>query len=65
MNILTFLGGIVSIIVGILLLIYNIRNLIPQENDITKDNLQGYIGSLGFIILGIILILNELKKIFN
>lgn len=65
MNMLKFAGGLVSIIIGILLLRYFIKNPIPKERDTNKHMLQGYMSSFGFIILGLILIANELKAVFN
>ena len=65
MNIWNLIGGIFSIIIAILLLIYLIKNPIPKEEDTNKDMLQGYGGAFGLIILGIVLILNELKVLFK
>ena len=61
MNILNLIMAIGLIILGIAGLIYFKNNHIPKVDDENNHMLQGYIGVLGLIIIGIILILNELK----
>ncbi|MCH3923780.1 MAG: hypothetical protein LKE30_02520 [Bacteroidales bacterium] len=61
MNIKDLIWGIVSLIVGVLFLIWNIKNPSGDENSETpyldkQWDLRGYIGAFTFILVGIILI---------
>ncbi|MCH3924266.1 MAG: hypothetical protein LKE30_05055 [Bacteroidales bacterium] len=61
MNIKDLIWGIVSLIVGVLGLIWVIKNPSGDENseDLAYEkqwDLRGYIGAIGFIILGIVFI---------
>ena len=65
MNIKDLIWGIVSLIVGVLFLIWNIKNPAVKDNSETpyldkQWDQMGYIGAIGFIFLGIWLILEGL-----
>ena len=62
MNILNLAGGFLSIGIGILIILYAIKHPIPKEEDTNLHMLYGYGGAFGFIILGIILIINAIKS---
>lgn len=61
MNILNIIGGFVFLLIGVIAIIYLIKKPILKENDTNKHMLQGYLGALGFIVLGLVLIINEIK----
>ena len=61
MNIKDLIWGIVSLIVGVLFLIWNIKNPAVKDNSETpyldkQWDQMGYIGAFTFILVGIILI---------
>lgn len=71
MNVKYLIFGIIAFVIGILFLIWIIKNPLFNKNDDDgsieggirqlgrkNDDIRGYISAIGFIILGIILILN-------
>ncbi|HET6244383.1 MAG: hypothetical protein H0V01_05580 [Bacteroidetes bacterium] len=60
---LKFLGGLISFVVGFWILIKVIKDPIPEGEDIGASNYRGFISGFGFIILGIILVLNGIKEL--
>ena len=65
MNIWNLVLGVASIIIGIIIIIIFSKNNNSKVKNTKKQMIQGYIGVFWFIILGIILIANELKIIFD
>ena len=60
-NIFKLIGGIVSLIFGVWLIIYLLKHPIKSEEDINKHMIQGYVAAIGAIILGVVLIYNQLN----
>jgi hypothetical protein len=52
-------GGIFALLLGIFVLIVRIKKPIEPTEDVNKDNLRGFIGSILAIVFGIILIINS------
>ena len=70
MNIKYLIWGIVSLIVGVLFLIWNIKNPSGDENSETpyldkQWDIRGYMSAIGFILLGIILIVKGSGILIN
>jgi len=63
MNLLTFIGGVLSLTFGIWFSWYLLKHPIDPEQDVSKAMLQGYISAIAAIVLGIILIYNEINKL--
>ncbi len=63
MNLLKFIGGVLSLTFGIWFFWYLLKHPIDPEQDVSKAMLQGYIGAIAAIVLGIILIYNEINKL--
>ena len=65
MSFYKLIGGIVLILLSIFSFIYLIKNPIPKDEDTNLHMYQGYVGAFGLLLTGIILLLNELKTLFN
>ncbi len=64
MNLLKLIGGVIALTASIWLFIYLLKHPIDPENDVNKAMFQGYISVFLMFVLGILLILSEIKKIF-
>lgn len=64
MNLLKLIGGLLILIISILLFIYLYKHPIPKGEDTNLHMFQGYIAVIGGFIIGLILIIEEIKTIF-
>jgi hypothetical protein len=62
MNILKLVEGIFSIGVGVAGFFYILKHPIPKEEDTNLHMLYGYGGAFGFIILGIVMVIDAIKS---
>jgi len=63
MNLFRLIGGLLILVIAILLFIYLYKNPIPKEEDTSLHMFQGYLAVIGGLIIGLVLILNELRTI--
>jgi len=63
MNLLKFIGGVLSFVFGIWFFWYLLKHPIDSEQDVNKAMFQGYISAIAAIVLGIILVYNEINKL--
>ncbi len=63
MNLFKLIGGLLILVIAFLLSIYLYKNPIPKGEDTNLHMIQGYIAVIGGLIIGLVLIINELRTI--
>ncbi len=63
MNLFKLIGGLLILVIAVILFIYLYKHPIPKGEDSNLHMFQGYLAVIGGLIIGLVLIINELRTI--
>jgi len=61
----SIIGGILWLIIGFIMMFYTLKFVNREPTSIGQPFLKALFSSIGFIILGIIMIVIKIKELFN